>query len=169
MSGKSTHNCLIADWKSADPVICVGMSDMPVGIIYHGTGSSNDVDRSGSNVGMLTSRTSPSTLYASAVLICAASRSIGVVGSGCVMNLWRNVVYSSWCFMSVSMARMTSYPTLDWKGKIQKSNNIDLFTISSKTSTLTDDNVVLLGFSDAVSPILRGKCSRHQAATLSDA
>jgi hypothetical protein len=42
------------------------------------------------------------------------------------------------------MVRMTSYPTLDLKGKIRKSNKIDLFTISSQTSTLTDDNVVLL-------------------------
>jgi hypothetical protein len=68
---------------------------------------------------------------------------------------------------------------LDLKGKILKSNNIDLFTISSKTSTLTDDIVVVLAVQvdaigehtrpDAVSPILRGKCSRHQAETLSDA
>jgi hypothetical protein len=65
---------------------------------------------------------------------------------------------------------MTSYPTFDWKGKIRKSNNIDLVTISSKTSTLTDDIVVLLAVKvdvkgehtrpDAVSPIFRGKCSR---------
>jgi hypothetical protein len=39
---------------------------------------------------------------------------------------------------------MTSYPTLDLKVKIQKSNKIELFTISSKTLTLTDDNVVVL-------------------------
>jgi hypothetical protein len=50
----------------------------------------------------------------------------------------------NWCCMSVSMARMTSYPTLDWKDKTRKSKIIDLFTISSKTSTLTDDNVVVL-------------------------
>jgi hypothetical protein len=77
------------------------------------------------------------------------------------------------------MARMTSYPTLDWKGKTQKSKIIDLFTISSKTSTLTDDNVVVLAVQvdatgehtrpDAVSPFLRRKRSRYQAATLSEA
>jgi hypothetical protein len=77
------------------------------------------------------------------------------------------------------MARMTSYPTLDWKGKIRKSNNIELITTSSKTSTLIDDIVVVLAVQvdatgehtspDAVSPILRGKRSRHQAATLSKA
>jgi hypothetical protein len=77
------------------------------------------------------------------------------------------------------MDRMTSYPTLDWKGKIRKSNNIDLFTTSSKTSTLIDDIVVVLAVQvdatgehtrpDAVSPILRGNRSRHQAATLSEA
>jgi hypothetical protein len=77
------------------------------------------------------------------------------------------------------MVRMTSYPTLDLKGKIRKSNNIDLFTISSKTSTLIDDIVVVLAVQvdatgehtrpDAVSPFLRGNRSRHQAETLSDA
>jgi hypothetical protein len=79
----------------------------------------------------------------------------------------------------ISLSRMTSYRTLDWKGKIQKSNNIDLFTTSSKTSTLIDDIVVVLAVQvdatgehtrpDAVSLILRGKRSRHQAATLSEA
>jgi hypothetical protein len=74
---------------------------------------------------------------------------------------------------------MTSYPTLDLKGKIRKSTKIELFTISSKTSTLTDDNVVLLAVQVdatgehtlpyAVSPILLGKRSRQQAETLSDA
>jgi hypothetical protein len=57
------------------------------------------------------------------------------------------------------MDRMTSYPTLDWKGKIRKSNNIDLVTISSSTSTLTDDIVVLI----AVQVDVTGE---HQAATL---
>jgi hypothetical protein len=65
------------------------------------------------------------------------------------------------------------------KGKIRESNNIDLFTTSSKTPTLIDDIVVVLAVQvdatdeytrpDAVSPILRGKRSRHQAVTLSDA
>jgi hypothetical protein len=74
---------------------------------------------------------------------------------------------------------MTSYPTLDLKGKIRKSKNIDLFTISSKTSTLINDIVVVLAVQvdatgehtrpDAVSPILRGKRSRKKAATLSEA
>jgi hypothetical protein len=74
------------------------------------------------------------------------------------------------------MDRMTSYPTLDWKGKIRKTNNIDLITTSSKTSTLTDDIVVVLAVQVdatgehtrpyAMSPILRGNRSRHQAATL---
>jgi hypothetical protein len=69
------------------------------------------------------------------------------------------------------MVRMTSYPTLDLKGKIQKSNNIDLFTISSKKSSLIDDIVVVLAVQvdatnehtrpAAVSPILRGKPSRN--------
>jgi hypothetical protein len=77
------------------------------------------------------------------------------------------------------MDRMTSYPTLDRKGKTRKSNNIELITISSKTSMLTDDNVVVLAVQvdatgeqtrpDAMSPILRGNRSRHQAAILSDA
>jgi hypothetical protein len=69
------------------------------------------------------------------------------------------------------MDRMTSYPTLDWKGKIRKSNNIDLVTISSKISPLTDDIVVVLAVQvdvtgehtrpDATSPIFREKCSRY--------
>jgi hypothetical protein len=60
------------------------------------------------------------------------------------------------------MDRMTSYHTLNWEGKIRKSINIDLVTISS---TLTDDIVVLLAVQvdvtgehtrpDAVSPIFR--------------